>query len=96
MPTQFNCTVNQAGPAANNAGETPSPVIYLNLTDVNGSFSNTWFFAANICKKEMLAVALAAISTQSQVNAWLDPPVNPQPGQPQASTQCYNLYVYGT
>jgi hypothetical protein len=65
-------------------------VIYLDLTDLGGSFAQTWFYAANTSKKEMLAVALAAISTQSQVRAVLDIPtgqdVTPHP-------QCHRLYI---
>jgi hypothetical protein len=89
MSQIFTCTVNEAGPASN-APETQSPTIYFQLTDLGGNFNNTWFFAANSAKREMLAVALAAISTQSQVRAEVDYPggqdTNPHP-------QCYRLYI---
>jgi len=89
---QVTCTVNQAGPAAQNQSETADPVIYLQLSDLGGSFDHTWFFMADSCKKEMLAVALAAISTQTQVVAWVVPPPSPPaPGGP--SPECYNLYI---
>jgi hypothetical protein len=92
MAQIFTCNVNQVGPVADasDASETPSPTIYLNLTDVAGTFDHTWFYAANNAKREMLATALAAISTQSQIRAALDIPagqdVTPHP-------QCYRLYI---
>jgi hypothetical protein len=84
---EYICTVNQAGPATG-TGQTPDPVVQFSLTDTNNAFSNAWFFAAGASKNQMLAVALAAISTQSQVNAWVDPP---QAGV--GITQCYALYI---
>jgi hypothetical protein len=85
----YVCVVNAVGPVVD-APETPSPSVYVNLTDMGGSFDHTWFFAANNCKREMLATALAAISTQSQVRAALDTPtgqdVTPHP-------QCYRLFL---
>ena len=59
----FSCTVNEIGPAANGA-ETPHPVIYINLTDTGGSFTNQWFHAAENSKCQMLSVGLAAMSTR--------------------------------
>jgi hypothetical protein len=89
MSQIFTCTVNEAGPASNGT-ETQSPTVYFQLTDLGGTFDHTWFFAANSAKREMLAVALAAVSTQSQVRADVDiptgPDTNPHP-------QCYRLYV---
>ena len=85
--TDYTCIVNQAGPSTQ-ATSTSSPVVLFNLSDVQGSFNNTWFFAAGTAKNQMLAVALAAVSTQSQVNAWVD---TPTPGGP--VTECYNLYI---
>jgi hypothetical protein len=89
MSQMFTCTVNEVGPASD-APETHSPTIYMDLTDLGGSFTETWFYAANSSKREMLAVALAAVSTQSQVRAVLDVPtgqdVTPHP-------QCYRLYL---
>jgi hypothetical protein len=85
--TEFVCIVQQAGVATSGA-PTPNPGVLFLLSDTGGSFQNEWFYAANSGKKEMLAVALAAISTQSQVNAWCDPPVTGGP-----STECYNLYL---
>lgn len=89
MSSDYYCTVSFAGPAAQNSGETPSPVIYIRLTDEKGDFPATWFFAANECKNEMLATALAAISTQSLVYVWADPPLPLLPGP----WQIYNLYI---
>lgn len=89
MSLMFTCNVNEVGPVVDGT-ETASPTIYLNLTDTGGSFDHTWFFAANNCKREMLATALAAISTQSQIRAVLDVPTGqdtiPHP-------QCYRMYI---
>jgi hypothetical protein len=86
--TGFTCIVNQAGPTTLHS-DTPAPEVVLNLSDVNKNFSDTWFFAAGSAKNQMLAVALAAISTQSNVSAWVDPPnSNNTPW-----TQCYELRI---
>jgi hypothetical protein len=81
MATGFICTVNQAGPSSG-AG-----TVQLALTDTNKTFSNTWFNAVSQFQNQILAVALAAISTQSQVNAWVDPP------EAGTTTECYALYI---
>ena len=70
------CTVNTAGPAGDGS-ETPNPVIYINLTDSGGSFPASWFYAADSAKREMLAVALAAISGQKKVTCMGE---GPNPG----------------
>jgi hypothetical protein len=69
----FSCTVNEIGPAADGT-ETANPVIYVNLTDTAGSFVNQWFYAAEKSKAQMLSVGLAAMSTNSQVEAAIDTP----------------------
>lgn len=84
----FECIVNAAGPAADGA-EGPNPVIYLNLTDLAGNFYQDWFFASDAAKREILAVALAAITTQKPVNATIDPP-NPDNNP---YTQVFRLYL---
>lgn len=91
MAQWYTCSVNLVGPAAD-APETPNPVVYINLTDVGGAFANYWFWAANVAKREMLATALAAISTSFRVSASLDPP-NPNNSP---YTQCYRLYINRT
>jgi hypothetical protein len=82
------CSVNQAG-AACDGGEGPNPVIYINLTDTAGSFAGQWFYTAEVGKREMLAVALAAINTQSKVLATIDPP---KPGN-NPYTVIFRLYL---
>jgi hypothetical protein len=72
MPS-YTCKVERAGPAADGT-ETPAPVIYIMLSDQGGAFGPSWFYAADNCKREMLTVALTAISTGLNVNAGLDPP----------------------
>ena len=71
---EFTCVVNAAGPSdqQNPFLQHALPIIYLTLTDLGGSFKHDQFYAVDSCKNEMLAVALAAISTQSQVRALLD------------------------
>jgi hypothetical protein len=81
MAVEFICTVNQAGPSID-AGQ-----VQFSLTDTNNTFSNTWFYAASQFQNQMLAVALAAISTQSQINAWVDAP------QAGVTTECHALYI---
>jgi hypothetical protein len=88
MQAWYVCTVNEVGPAAD-ATETAQPVIYINLTDVSGSFTGQWFFAAENARTEMLAVALSAISLGKQVTTALDQPNTG--GSPY--TQCYRMYV---
>ena len=68
-----NCHVNQVGPASD-ATDTPPPVIYINLTDVAGSFTDTWFFIENGVQDQALAVAIAAMDNNKQVAAGMDPP----------------------
>lgn len=86
--TGYTCNVVQAGPTVLHS-DTPAPEIVIQLTDASNSFNNAWFFAAASAKNQMLAVALSAISTQSQVSAWVDPPnANNTPW-----TQCYELRI---
>lgn len=90
MATEYlTCSVSEAGPSMN-SNETALPVIMICLTDSGGKFSNTWFYAAQDAKTQMLAVALAAISTGSQVNALVDVPTGPDT---EPHPQCYILYI---
>jgi hypothetical protein len=69
-------------------------VVVVQLTDTASSpaFSNVWFFAAQGYQNQILAAALAAISTGSQVSAFVDPPAaGANSGSP--PTRLYNLYV---
>jgi hypothetical protein len=88
MAQFYNCTVNAVGPASDGT-ETPTPVIYIMLTDAAGSFNSQWFYAASDSKNEMMAVALSAISLGKRVSASLDPPA--AAGTPY--TQCYRFYI---
>jgi hypothetical protein len=69
------CNVIQAG-AGGDGSEGPNPVIYILLSDVAGTFTAN-FVATDLAKREILAVALAAISGQKKVQAVLDPPNKP-------------------
>jgi hypothetical protein len=83
MPAWFICTINGAQV---NSYEVNPPVVSVALTDVAGSFGTSYQFnIPDAAKREILAVALAAISTQSNVSAFVDPP--PTGGQ------CYALEI---
>ena len=69
----YKCTVNEVGPATD-ATDTPAPVIYLNLTDQGGSFTNTWFYAGSGGQTQMLAVGIAAINGNKPVQVGADAP----------------------
>ena len=73
---EYVCSVIQARVAVG-VPNTTDPSIQLNLTDVNQTFVNQVFFAAEGGKNQMLDVALVAISTQLQVSAYLDDPSQP-------------------
>src|SRR5664279_596980 len=66
MPS-YRCNVNEVGPAVDGA-ETASPVVYINLTDIKGSFANTWFYAAEGAQDQMLDVAIAAMIKENAVD----------------------------
>jgi hypothetical protein len=76
--------------AATAGSNTPLPGsgVVLNLTDLAGSFTNVEFSVVPVAQREILAVALAAISTQSKVEATLDPP-----GPGVTSPNCYALSI---
>jgi hypothetical protein len=67
------CIVNEIGPAADGT-ETSDPVVYVKLTDTQGSFTNQWFYAAEGSQNQMLAVGLTAMNTNRQVEVAADPP----------------------
>ena len=52
---------------------TTPPRVSIGLTDTAGAFTKTFFPVVAGTSREMLAIALAAISTGSQVEAVLDP-----------------------
>lgn len=76
----FTCTI---GAALVDTYNVSPPVISVTLTDVGGSFIPTQFKVPDGAKREILAVALAAISTQSKVSALVDP----------ATGLCYSLSI---
>ncbi len=89
----LRCIVNLAGPVTAATGvfatpPTPDPVIQLALTGAGGEFSDLAFFATETAKNQILAVALAAISTQSNVLAYIDPP-----GTVPGPLECYGLQI---
>ena len=55
------------------AGAAEDGTIYIRLRPLGGQFPGSrWFVAANQVKREMLATALTAITTQLRVNANLE------------------------
>jgi hypothetical protein len=84
MPEWVNCTVNGAQV---DTYEVSAPIVSVVLADVQGSFIPTMFRVPDIAKREMLAIALAAINSQSQVSALVD-----DPSQPNAE-YCYTMHI---
>ncbi len=62
----YRCTVNEVGPVSD-ASETPDLVVYINLTDKGGGFTNTWFYAAKGIQNQALDVGIAAINGRKDV-----------------------------
>lgn len=60
----FKCEVTNAGPAEDG-------VTYIALRDVDGTFPARWFNAVDSRGKEMLAVALTALTTKGKVDAFI-------------------------
>lgn len=72
----YTCNVKQAGPLSND-GSRPNPAVFINLQDDGGNWEGgLWFYAADNCKDQMLAVALRAISTGRKVSVSLEDPPN--------------------
>ena len=82
----WTCVVNSAGPVSGldvgnysdpryNPDPAAPPIIVLTLTDTGNSFNSQWFVVPSGSENYMLAVALAAISTGSQVAADVDWPL---------------------
>jgi hypothetical protein len=69
----YACTVNEIGPAADGT-ETPDEVVYVNLSDTQGNFTNQWFYASEGSQNQMLAVGLTAMNKNRQIYVAADPP----------------------
>lgn len=67
------CKIMSVRVAADGA-ETAPPVTYVMLTDQEGAFKNAWFFAPESSKREILNLALMAVSTNAIVSAVLEKP----------------------
>jgi hypothetical protein len=61
----YKCQVTKAGPADDGK-------VYIGLRDLEGTFDDTWFYAVESKEKEMLATALAAITTGLPVSTSLE------------------------
>jgi hypothetical protein len=66
-PGPFYCRVDRSAVGQSGA-------VLLMLTDTAGRFNGRWFRAAITVPREMLAIALTAISTGRQIVADLDSP----------------------
>jgi hypothetical protein len=82
----FLCSI-LAARALTDLQNPPSSMTSVILTDLNGSFADVEFFAVDEAKREILAVALAAISTQSNVGTVVDVPTGV------SNPQCYSLTI---
>ena len=56
------------------AGFNPQGMAQLDLQAQDGSFSRTWFFSSTQNAREILAVALAALTSDKLVEATVDDP----------------------
>ncbi len=86
MPAEFICIIDGAQ-AETNQESPPTSVVSVILTDTNGAFTKTAFPIPDEAKREILAVALAAITNQARVLAVLDPSA-------QVSRRCYLLQLF--
>lgn len=68
----YTCTVTKAGPGGKKQ-------VFITLTDAGGQFTEKTFAAAKGREKEMLAVALTALTTSATVSISINPSsyVNP-------------------
>ncbi len=57
------------------AGVSPEGLAQLDLKAVDGTFDWNWFLSADNLSREMLAVALAAITANKRVHAQISDPV---------------------
>jgi hypothetical protein len=69
MAEWVNSEVVRAGAADQNATGGVEGTIFIMLRPLGGEFPSRWFVAATPVKREMLATALTAITTQLRVNA---------------------------
>jgi hypothetical protein len=109
---QFTCVVNSVGPTSGDWESTfldprddprsHGPIIVLNLSDLNGAFKSHAFVVASIdgpweINSSVLAVALAAINTGSQVMAevdWPPPTINIEgSGLTALPAYCHSLWL---
>ena len=74
----YTCTVTAAGPVTKVNGVAETPTMQFSLTRVSGTPTWTWKKTAQACagqEKQMLAIALTAISNTRNVAVWFDPAV---------------------
>ena len=67
-------------------------VVYINLTDTEGSLAKTWFYAANGIQNQALDVAIAAINGYKRVEVAATAPVSGN----QPFTDISRLYLLAT
>ena len=94
MPTEYTCWVVGAGASTEpQFADLHDPQVYVVLTDLQGNFRQQWFYVAEAMRREILAVAQAAISTGRQARAVVDPPEEPPKGGPPPTPKCYELDI---
>jgi hypothetical protein len=86
MPIRINCSI-LAITAGSDGMTPPNFGVVLNLKDLGGTFNDVEFGAAAVGAREILAVALTAISTGSKTGAAIDDPTGVQ------NPICYNLSI---
>ena len=88
MPKWYdNCVVIRAG-ASSNQNETE---IFLTDRSTSPKFSEKAFIAADAVRKELLAIALTAVTSGNRVDALVDDPLTPNTPQ-----SLYALYLRNT
>ena len=94
MSSTFTCKVISAGATVNAPDDTtPDPVMLTMFDQANEFQGNTDFYVADAMKREILAVALAAIATGRTVTADVDdPPFSSDQGKP-IPPECYGLSI---
>lgn len=94
MPEWYVCSLNRAGILAEEyTSRFPAPTVNLTMTDTADppAFQDEWFISVASVQDQVLAVALGAVSTRSQVNGYLDLPS--EEGGEWFPGVCYGLEV---
>lgn len=69
MAKAYNCHITRVSPMIGTSGEA---VVLIALTDLGGAFADRWFQADELVRREVLALALTAVSSGLRVSVELD------------------------